>query len=68
MRMAKSGERHTVIAIAEELATEWEITPWRPGEAMEAAARAMADSIVARGGVEAAEIEEAIAQVRRLAA
>src|SRR5205823_4903474 len=54
-----------LIAAAGELATLWGITPWRPGEASEAAARALQDWIQNRGGKEAAEITNAVAQVRR---
>jgi uncharacterized protein (DUF927 family) len=64
-QVTRAAARLGLIAAAGELATEWGIVPWQPGEATAAAARALADWIEARGGVEGAEIRDAIAQVRR---
>jgi putative DNA primase/helicase len=54
-----------LIGAAGEVAREWGIVPWAEGEAMEAAARALADWIATRGGTEPAQVREAILQVRR---
>lgn len=50
---------------AGELATRWQIVPWREGAAFDAAAKALGDWIAQRGGVEAAEVRDGIEQVRR---
>jgi uncharacterized protein (DUF927 family) len=63
-QVRRAADRFALIGAAGELASAWEIAPWVPGEAMAAAARAMFDWINARGGIEAAEVREQIAQVR----
>lgn len=64
-QVTRAAARLGLIAAAGELATEWGIVPWQSGEATAAAARALTDWIEARGGVEGAEVRDAIAQVRR---
>ena len=64
-QVQRAADRLGLIAAAGELATEWGITPWEPGAAISAAARAFLDWIDRRGGAEAAEIKDAIAQVRQ---
>jgi uncharacterized protein (DUF927 family) len=54
-----------LIGAAGELATCWGIVPWREGAATDAAAKALADWISQRGGLEAAEVRDGIEQVRR---
>lgn len=63
-QVRRAADRFALIGAAGELATSWGITPWREGEAMEAAARAMFDWIKRRGGTESTEEMQAIAQVR----
>lgn len=61
MRVAK---RLGLMAAAGELATEFGVTRWKRGLSTNAAAWALRQWMVGRGGVEAAEIRQAIAQVR----
>lgn len=63
-QVKRAAARLGLIAAAGELATTWGITPWREGEAMGAAGKALLDWIAQRGGVGAAEITDGIAQVR----
>ena len=53
-----------LIAAAGELATAFGFTPWREGEAREAAAWALEQWIEGRGGTEPAEVRQAVEQVR----
>jgi len=64
-QVRRAAARLGLIGAAGELACEWGIVHWKAGEAMQAAARALADWIATRGGTEAAEIREALLQVRR---
>ena len=59
----RAAQRLGIIAAAGEMATGFGLTPWREGEAREAAAWALAQWIEARGGTEPAEVRQAIAQV-----
>jgi len=52
------------IAAAGELATELGVTPWKKGMSTQAAAWAFRHWVKGRGGVEAAEVRQAILQVR----
>jgi putative DNA primase/helicase len=54
-----------LVAVAGEFAMALGITPWRKGQATNAAAWAFRRWIETRGGVEAAEAGQAIEQVRR---
>ena len=63
-QVQRAADRLGLIAAAGELATEWAITPWQPGAATSAAAQALSAWIDRRGGAEAAEVKDAIAQVR----
>ncbi len=56
----RAAQRLGLIAAAGEMATELGVTGWRPGEAREAAAWALAQWIEGRGGTEAAEVRQAI--------
>jgi uncharacterized protein (DUF927 family) len=60
----RAAQRLALIAAAGELATLLGVTPWREGEAREAAAWALAKWIEGRGGTEPAEVRQAIEQVR----
>jgi uncharacterized protein (DUF927 family) len=61
----RAAQRFGLIAAAGELATTLGITPsWRHGAAREAAAWAFARWVDGRGGTEAAEVRQAIEQVR----
>jgi uncharacterized protein (DUF927 family) len=60
----RAAQRLSLIAVAGELATRLGVTPWQQGEATAAAADALARWIDGRGGTEAAEIRQAVEQVR----
>ncbi len=60
----RAAHRLGMIAAAGELATALGLTPWREGEAHEAAAWALAQWIEQRGGTAPAEVGQAIEQVR----
>ena len=60
----RAAQRFGLIAAAGELATEFGVTGWKPGEAREAATWAFAAWIEGRGGVEPAEVQQAIEAVR----
>ena len=61
----RAAQRLGLIAAAGEFATDFGLTPWREGEATEAAAWALAQWIDGRGGTEPAEVSQAIASVSR---
>ena len=58
------AQRLGLILAAGELATKFGLTGWRAGEARDAAAWALKQWIKGRGGTEAAEVRQAIEQVR----
>ena len=60
----RAAQRFGLIAAAGEFATLLGVTPWREGEAHEAAAWALDQWIAQRGGTEPAETRQAIEQVR----
>jgi uncharacterized protein (DUF927 family) len=60
----RAADRLAVIAAAGELAAEWGITGWRPGEATEAAQRCLLDWLNRRGTTGASDVEAGIRQVR----
>ncbi len=62
--VSRAALRFAIIAAAGELATEWELTGWRPGEAIEASERCFHEWVRARGTKGASDIEAAISQVR----
>ncbi|TNC12675.1 DUF927 domain-containing protein [Methylobacterium terricola] len=64
-QVRRAASRLGIVAAAGEVAIMFGIVPWQRGEAVRAAARALADWIATRGGSEPAEIREAIGQVRR---
>ncbi len=60
----RAAQRLGLIMAAGELATEFGLTGWREGEARAAAAWALKQWIDGRGGTEAAEVRQAVEQVR----
>jgi putative DNA primase/helicase len=60
----RAAERLGLIAAAGEIATDFGITPWASGEATSAANWALEQWIALRGGTQAAEVTQAIGQVR----
>jgi putative DNA primase/helicase len=64
-QVIRAAERLGLVATAGELATELGVTGWRKGEAREAAAWALKQWIEGRGGLEPAEVRQAIETVRR---
>jgi hypothetical protein len=58
------AQRFALIAAGGELAIEAGVLPWPAGEATSAAARCFGDWLLARGGVEAAEVRDGLAQLR----
>ncbi len=65
-QIERAAQRIGLIAVAGELAVALDIVPWREGEARAAAAWALARWVEGRGGTEAAEVQQAIEQVRSL--
>lgn len=63
-QVQRAADRLALIGAAGELAIEGGILPWRPGEAIEAAARGFDAWIGHRGGVHAGEVQQAVRQVR----
>jgi putative DNA primase/helicase len=60
----RAAQRLGLIGAAGDLATALGLVPWQPGEALAAAAGALARWIDGRGGTELAEVRQAIEQVR----
>ena len=63
-QIIRATERLALIAAAGELATSFGLTGWRKGEARDGAAWALEQWIKGRGGLEPAEVRQAIEQVR----
>jgi uncharacterized protein (DUF927 family) len=63
-QVVRAAERLGLIAAAGELATEYGVTGWRPGEATKAATWAFSAWLEGRGGLEPAEVRQAIEAVR----
>jgi putative DNA primase/helicase len=64
-QVERAADRFALIAAAGELAISWGILPWHPGEADQAASRGFQNWIRLRGGLDAQEDHQALAQVRR---
>jgi putative DNA primase/helicase len=64
-QVIRAAERLGLVATAGELAGKLGVTDWRKGEAHEAAAWALKQWIEGRGGLEPAEVRQAIETVRR---
>jgi putative DNA primase/helicase len=62
--LKRAADRFALIAAAGELATEWELTGWQPGEAMAAAERCFQEWVKGRGTTGASDMEAAVRQVR----
>lgn len=63
-QVERVADRLGLLAVAGELATAFELTGWRDGEAREGAAWAIKAWLANRGGAEPAEVRQAIEQVR----
>ncbi len=63
-QVRRAAQRFALIAAAGELATDWQILPWPPGEASRAAKQCFDDWIAARGGLEPAEVRRGIESLR----
>jgi putative DNA primase/helicase len=63
-QVGRVANQFGLMAAAGELATELGVTPWRRGLATASAAWAFRQWLAGRGGVEAAEARQAVAQVR----
>jgi putative DNA primase/helicase len=63
-QVIRAAQRLGLIAAAGELATRFGLTGWRKGEARDGAAWALEQWIKGRGGLEPAEVRQAIEQVR----
>jgi putative DNA primase/helicase len=62
--LRRAADRFALIAAAGELATQWGLTGWRTGEAVEAAQRCFEEWMNARGTAGPSDLEAAIRQVR----
>jgi putative DNA primase/helicase len=62
-QVLRVADRFGLVAAAGELACDFGVVPWSPGEALEAARRCFADWFDGRGGAEAGEVQAAISQV-----
>ena len=63
-QVRRAAQRLGLIGVAGEMAADWGIVPWEPGEAFAAAEAALASWVEGRGGTEGAEVRAAISQVR----
>jgi putative DNA primase/helicase len=63
-QVSRAADRLALIGVAGELATDWGLTGWQPGEAASAAGLALSSWINERGGTDAGEIRDAISTVR----
>lgn len=64
-QVRRAADRFGLVAAAGEMATEFGVLPWKPGEAIKAATRCFRDWLQGRGGTSAAEEISAVAAVRR---
>lgn len=60
----RAADRFALLGAAGELATEWSLTGWRPGEATEAAERCFQEWVEARGTNGGSDVEAGIRQLR----
>jgi putative DNA primase/helicase len=63
-QIERVAQRFALIAVGGELAQQYGIVPWPPGEAIAAAGQCFNDWLAARGGHDAAEARDGIDQVR----
>jgi putative DNA primase/helicase len=64
--LKRAAERFALIGAAGELATEWGLTGWRAGEAIEAVERCFAEWVKGRGTMGSSDVEAAIRRLRVL--
>lgn len=62
-QVQRAAKRFAIIGIAGELATQWGITKWPKGEALQAAATCFKTWLERRGGTESQEVSNLLAQV-----
>ncbi|MGY4355382.1 putative DNA primase/helicase [Bradyrhizobium sp. i1.3.1] len=63
-QIERVAQRFALVAVGGELAQQRGIAPWKPGEAIAAAGRCFNDWLAARGGHDAAEVQDGLEQVR----
>lgn len=63
-QIERVAQRFALVAVGGELAQQRGIVPWKPGEAIAAAGRCFNDWLAARGGHDAAEVQDGLEQVR----
>lgn len=63
-QIERVAQRFALVAVGGELAQQRGIVPWKPGEAIAAAGRCFSDWLAARGGHDAAEVQDGLEQVR----
>jgi putative DNA primase/helicase len=63
-QVERVAQRFALIAVGGELAQQYGIVPWQPGEAIAAAGKCFNDWLDARGGHDAAEVRDGIDQLR----
>ena len=63
-QVERVAQRFALIAVSGELAQQYGIAPWQPGEAVAAAGQCFNDWLHVRGGHDAAEVRDGIEQVR----
>ena len=63
-QVERVAQRFALVAVGGELAQQFGIVPWQPGEAVAAAGQCFKDWLHARGGHDAAEVRDGIEQVR----
>ncbi len=62
--LKRAADRFALIGAAGELATEWGLTGWKEGEAIQAAGRCFREWVDGRGTTGGSDVEAAIRQVR----
>lgn len=63
-QVLRVAERFALLAVAGELATEWDLTGWRPDEPLKAIRKCFEDWVLTRGGESAAEQRLVVERVR----
>jgi uncharacterized protein (DUF927 family) len=64
-QVQRAADRFALVAAAGELAIEFGVLPWNPGDANDAAERVFEAWVDGRGGIEPEEVRQALTQVRR---
>jgi uncharacterized protein (DUF927 family) len=66
--ISRAARRFAIVAAAGEMAVEWGIAPWEPGEAIDAAKVCMEAWLNARGSLGSLDVDAGIRQVREFLA